>query len=107
MIKKGASIFWAAKAITYESIPTSRATLTWLMKRRYRVAGTFTYILKIEKLYVKLIKKLMISMYFIFSGIISLIIFLPFTFRYWGILKIAEGLGGLAGFFNIRFKEYK
>lgn len=107
MIKKGALIFWSARAITYENIPKNRATLTWLIKRRFRTAGTFTYILKTEQQYFKLIIKLLISVYFIFFGMISIIIFSPFKFRYWGILKVTEGIGSIGGLLNIRFKEYK
>jgi len=107
LIKKGATIYWADKAVTYEQIPNNRATLNWLIKRKYRVASTFTYILKLEKQYFKLLKKLVISIFYLASGIIGLIILFPFKERYWGILKMSEGVGAIAGLMSIRYKEYK
>jgi hypothetical protein len=40
-----------------------------------------------------------------FAGIILLIF--PIELRYWGILKLTEGIGGLTGIFSILYKEYK
>jgi hypothetical protein len=107
MMNKGANIFWAAKAIVYESIPDSRANLRWLIKRRYNGAIGFTYILKIEKKYFDLFKKTVISgIYFIVGGIALIALLFPFRWKYWGILKISESIGGFAGLLNIRFHEY-
>ena len=108
LLKKEARIFWSAKAIAYETIPEKRATLNWLLKRNYRVASTFTYILKIEKEYFKLIKKTIVSLVYIFIGFlaVTLMIF-PVKKRYWGILKLSEGFGGIAGLGNKIYSEYK
>ncbi len=108
LLKKDAQIFWAAKAIAYENIPDNRAKLDWLIKRNYRVAGTFTYILKVEKEYFKLVKKTIISFIYIFLGFFaSILILLPIRKKYWGILKLSEGLGGIAGLGNKIYSEYK
>ena len=106
-IKKGARIFWSSNAIVYETIPAKRATVKWLMRRIYRSATTFTYILKLEKAYFKLIRKFIISVVYLSIGICGLLL-LPFSFKYkyWGLFKICEGLGGFAGMLNIRYKEY-
>lgn len=108
LLKKGAKMHWAAHAIAYETIPKSRATLHWLILRNYREAGTFTYILKVEKQYFKLLKKTMISFLYVLVGILtSVLIVLPIKKRYWGVLKISEGLGGIAGLGNKIYNEYK
>lgn len=106
-LKKGAKIFWASNAIIYETIPAKRAKLKWLIKRRYNSANTFTYILKLEKNYFGLLKKTLISLVYFLSGGLALVaIPLPFRWKYWGILKISESLGGFAGLVGIQYHEY-
>lgn len=107
LMKKGATIFWAANAIVYETIPAYRATLKWLIRRMYNGALSYTYILKLEKKYLGLLKKTVISGGYILVGIIALVTApFPFRWKYWSILKISEGLGGFAGLFSILFHEY-
>ncbi|MGS0525313.1 glycosyltransferase [Zobellia nedashkovskayae] len=65
-VKKGAKIFSAAKAIVYETIPKSRSTFPWLFKRTYRSAITYTYILILEKQYLKVLKKNNSKLYLFF-----------------------------------------
>jgi len=106
-LNKGASVFWAKKAIVYETIPPKRATLKWLIKRKYRGATTFTYILKLEKDYQGLIKKSMVNILYFGIGLLTLpALLFTFKHRYWGLFKICEAFGGFAGLFNIRYKEY-
>jgi succinoglycan biosynthesis protein ExoM len=108
ILKKGAKFYWASNALVYETIPDNRANLKWLIKRFYRGASTYTYVLKLEKKYFQLFKKSFISVINIFIGICSLIIIIiPIRKRYWGILKISEGIGGIGGFFNLTYQEYK
>ena len=108
MIKKGATIFWAANGIVFEYIPKKRATLNWLIRRKYRGAITYTYMLKLEKRHLSLLKKLSASFIYIFSGFIALLLLpIPIRRKYWGIIKLAEGLGGLAGFMNLKYNEYQ
>ena len=107
-LKKGAKIFWAANAIVYETIPESRANIKWLIKRVYRGASGFTYMLKLEKEYLKLIKRIPVSLIYSISGICALILLmLPIKKKYWGILTLAKGIGELTGFVNLQYKEYK
>lgn len=106
--KKGAKIYWSAKAIVYETIPPTRTTLNWLMMRNYRSAGTFTYILKVENESLKLFKKVVISFIYIIVGFLSSILILfPIKRRYWGVLKLSDGLGAIAGLGNKIYSEYK
>lgn len=108
LLKKNAKIYWAANAIAYETIPESRTTLNWLIKRNYRVAGTFTYILKVENQTLKLLKKVIVSFIYILVGLLaSVLVIVPVKKRYWGLLKLSEGLGGLSGFGNKIYSEYK
>ncbi len=107
ILKKGAKICWASNAIVYENIPKNRATLKWLVKRTYRGASTFIYILSLEKEYFKVCKKIIVSLFYVFVGFLGLLfLFIPVKRKYWGILKLSEGIGGLAGG-NFLYKEYK
>jgi succinoglycan biosynthesis protein ExoM len=107
MMKKGATIFWAANAIVYETIPDKRAKLKWLIRRRYNGAITFTYILKLEKNYFGLLKKFLINIAYFLSGSMALVVIpFPFKWKYWGILKISESIGGFAGLSGIQYHEY-
>lgn len=107
-IKKGAKIYWAGKAIVYETIQEKRASLNWLIKRRFRTAITYTYILILEKKYLLLFKKILVNIIYLISGIFALLLVsFKFKFRYWGLLKLAESFGGFAGLANIKYHEYK
>ena len=107
-IKKGAKIYWSSKAIAYETIQKKSASLKWLIKRKFRTAITYTYILTLERNYLMLLKKILVNIIYLISGFIGLLLFpFRFKFRYWGILKLAESLGGFSGLANIKFHEYK
>jgi len=107
-LKKGAKIFWSEKAITYEIIPNNRANLKWLLRRIYRTSGTYSYMLKLQKEYLLVMKKTVVSLLYLLLGCVALFGLLTnIKKKYWGVLKIAEGVGGLMGVMNIRYKEYK
>jgi succinoglycan biosynthesis protein ExoM len=107
LMKRGATIYWAARAIAYETIPDKRATLKWLIKRNFNGAVSFTYILKLEKNFFQLLKKTLVSgVYLVIGSTACLALFFPFRWKYWGILKISEAVGGFAGLFSILFHEY-
>jgi succinoglycan biosynthesis protein ExoM len=108
ILKKGARISWSANAIVFERIPENRTTLEWLIKRTYRGASTYMYMLKLERSYFKIGKKIIISSIYIISGLFALILLpLPVRKKYWGILKLSDGIGGFAGIFNLLYLEYK
>lgn len=107
VIKKKGVICWAEDAVAYETIPEGRATLKWLLRRRYSGANTYMFTMILEKRPKMVIKKLVVSFINFPLGFFCLI-GLPFKFkyRYFGLLKIAEGLGGFAGLMNIKFHAY-
>ena len=106
-LKRGANIFWAAKAFVYETIPKKRATLQWLIKRKFRVANTYTYIMLLEKRYARVLKKILVNVAYFFVGALAIVLTpIGFKYRYFGVLKIAESFGGFAGLLNIKFHEY-
>src|SRR5690606_5169402 len=50
-LKFNAKIVWSKNALVYESIPVSRANLSWLIKRKFRTSNRSTYIKLLEKNY--------------------------------------------------------
>jgi succinoglycan biosynthesis protein ExoM len=107
MIKKGATIYWASKAVVCETVPDDRANIKWLFARYYNGANKFAFILKIEKNKKKVAKKVVVSIFYVLAGFFAFVLILfPFRKRYWGLFKLAEGIGGLAGFLSIRYNAY-
>jgi hypothetical protein len=108
MLKKGSVLCWAKNAIVYGTIPETKSNIRWLIKRHYSYANIYTYILKKEKDYINLTKKILVSFIYIFSGIVLLVITpFPIKKKYWGLLKLSSGIGGLTGFLNMRYSMYK
>lgn len=107
MYEKGASLYWTTKAVVYEFVPRDRTNLSWLIKRKHRGATNFVYKMRIEKKYGKMMHKFMVSVFYILGGSAGLILVpLPVKPRYWGILTISEGIGGLTGLLNYRPEGY-
>ncbi|MRI02602.1 glycosyltransferase [Kriegella sp. EG-1] len=106
-MKKKAKNYWSKKAIVYETIPNSRANLSWLIKRTFRSASTYTYMLKLQNNFQQLIKKVAVSLFYLLTGIVALpFTLIPFKNRFWGILAISDSLGALSGMLNLRYNEY-
>jgi succinoglycan biosynthesis protein ExoM len=108
LLNNGAAIYWAANAVVYETVSENRISINWLIKRYFNGANTYTFILKIEKKYSELLRKTLISMFYIIAGIFALLLVVfPIKRKYWGIIKLAEGTGGFAGLLSIKYYEYK
>jgi glycosyltransferase involved in cell wall biosynthesis len=108
MARKGASIVWAANAITYEVIPENRTNIKWFIKRKYRGASTFMYMLMLDREYLKVTKKIAVSLIYVLAALPSLLLLVSSSEKkYWGVLKLSEGVGGFTGLFRLRYGEYK
>lgn len=107
VLKENGTIYSAEEAVVYETITEKRATLKWLLQRRYNGANTYTRTLILEKEYISVLKKLIVSLIYLLLGFVCLPV-LPFKFkyRYISLLKIAESLGGFTGLMNLKFNEY-
>jgi succinoglycan biosynthesis protein ExoM len=107
MIKNGAGIYWSSNATVFETTPEKRTRLRWLIRRVYNGGRTYTQILQIERDYKGLAKKCLVNIiYFVSGSLASVLTFFPITRRYWGLLRIAESLGGFAGLLNIPSHPY-
>ena len=107
LLKRGATIFWSANAITYETIPKNRTSIYWIMKRKFRGATNFVYSLKLEKQYFKLSVKFLVSIVYVITGTLAMtMLLLPIKRRLCGLIMIWEGFGGISGLVNIRSVGY-
>ena len=79
MIEQGATVYWSAGAVVFETIPEKRASLNWLIKRSFNGAVTFTKVLKIERNYTGLVKKFLVNIIYFIVGCIALIL-IPFPY---------------------------
>lgn len=101
----GLKIVWSAEAIAYESIPASRTTFQWLLRRNYW--GWSIYSLVERELYPQfkiLVTRICKGLGLIVLGVCALI---PNLFRgkhhfYWACIRIAQGLGTLVGLLGRR-----
>lgn len=107
VLKEKGTIYYASEAIAYECISKKRATLKWLLQRKYRGANSYMFIMILEKDFTGVVRKIITSIIYFVLGVVGLLL-LPFKFkyRYFGIMKIAESLGGFAGLLNIKYNEY-
>ncbi|MEO9892800.1 glycosyltransferase family 2 protein [Aurantibacter sp.] len=106
-MEKKAKNYWSKNAVVYETIPDSRANLSWLIKRTFRSASTYTYMLKLQNNVKLLVKKVGVSMFYLLTGLLALpFSLIPFKNRFWGILAISDSLGALSGMINLRYNEY-
>jgi len=107
VLKEHGTINYASKAVVYEYISEKRSSLKWLLQRRFNGANTYTYIMILEKDYIQVLKKIIISLIYLLVGLVCLVL-LPFKFkyRYFGLAKIVEGMGGFSGLMNIKFNQY-
>ena len=106
----GALIVWADDAITQEYNPPQRFTISWLLKRFYRMGTTLTLVdlwtqASIKTIALRLIK----GIYHVLSGILLLIPKAIISGKA-GIVRslqlIVYGVGELIGFSGIKYKVY-
>lgn len=106
----GATIVWANKAIVHESIPVSRSTTGWILRRAYRAGNSwvlcrrslevpkFWTVASAGKGFIRIVQGLLLLLLGLFRGRAAIV----------GALVIAcRGAGMISGFFGHRFEEYK
>jgi succinoglycan biosynthesis protein ExoM len=108
-IKAGQRVVTAEKALVRESIPESRATLGYLLRRRFRMGNTLAMIDRIEGGPALLTKRVIKSGGRLTLGLAQSVI-LPLAQGRAGIAKglcnAAWGAGALAGLFGVLHHEY-
>jgi glycosyltransferase involved in cell wall biosynthesis len=107
-LRRGARIVWAREAVAFEVIPAERATLRWLLRRRFRGAGTYTYILVLERRWGQVLKKAAVSLIYLGIGLagLPLLALRGHARRFHGLLRLAEAAGAFAGLLHLRLPEY-
>lgn len=107
--KAGYKIMWVDEALVYEWIPASRANFKWLLQRSFRLGNTISLCeIDIQDTKTKLLR-LFKGFGKIAGGVASVPLgMLKGKHTYVKALQsVYYGLGILAGFSGIRYKEYK
>ena len=106
----GFRIVWADEAVVRESVPKSRANVRWILRRGFRIgAGSSNIRLDLEPGFRTRLELLGVGTYRIAKGLF----FLPLTWRLGKhmvvtyLRHICYGAGMLAGWFGLRYKEYR
>ena len=101
----GARFEWVAEAHVLESVPPSRATLKWLLKRRYRYGIDDIRISRLHGTRAERTELMTQAL-----GLLALSpLFLPRLFterRYYWMCRFAQASGRIAGAFGLKFHEY-
>ena len=100
---------WAAHAVIHETVPPSRATLRWLMQRRFRLGVNMVRRQRVlqpglgRELYF-----MMLTMGQLGAGLLFLVINCRHRIRRTrAMLTISKALGRAAGHFGARYSEYR
>jgi succinoglycan biosynthesis protein ExoM len=105
----GAKLIFCKEGVVYDHVPSNRATLKWLLQRRFRTGRGFTAI-KLKnsgKNIFYLIYYFLRPVTFLIISSIALLICFPFAIqRTRWLLNIASNVGHLAAFTTIEYQEY-
>ena len=110
--KKNAKMVWAANAITYEWVPSSRANAKWIFRRAFRTANTEIVIRTLEKnssqripIFMEGIIRFSYALFFMpFRFIQSLFMGKHIVIQHTRILY--RGAGMMSSCFGYKFNEY-
>ncbi|WP_448604862.1 glycosyltransferase family 2 protein [Thermoleptolyngbya sp.] len=108
--KQGCKIVWASNATVHEWIPSSRATLKWLLQRGYRSCLTYTIWEKevnasASTIVIATLKAVIQILWGILLLPVSL--FLARHILAIALLKIWRGAGRISGLLGLRYEEYR
>lgn len=84
MVRKGARLAYAPEAVAYEEVPQNRATLKWIIARRYRTGQTFARLYRTHDVRRYLVLVLLSPVKIVMCGAIALLLaFLPSRAMWW------------------------
>lgn len=109
MARRGARIAWADRAIVHETMPSSRVTPRWLVRREYRRGNTLSLCLRDlndtwparGKRVVRAVLEVVAGVVLVASGVVR-----GRRAALLGAQRIALAAGMVAGLFNVRYDEY-
>ena len=107
----GHRIVWADDAIVTETVPATRATLGWLLRREYRRGNTLSVCLReLEDSWPRRLKRLGHVASDFATGL-AMFVAAPvrggMAGAAQGLHRLVHGAGLLTGLFNVRYEEYR
>lgn len=105
----GVRIVTAARAVIHETVPAERATLAYLLRRRFRMGNTLAMIDRIEGGAVSRLQRMLKGCGRIGIGAGQCLMLAPRgrVGLATGLCNMAWGAGALVGLFGLRYLEYK
>jgi glycosyltransferase involved in cell wall biosynthesis len=106
--KGGVRTAWAHDANTFEHVPASRTTKSWLLRRAYRTGSTNVMAQALHyKGWLASLKRVALTGMLIVAGAAVWVVGLPYPpLRIRGELLLARGLGKIAGHLGSPYSEY-
>ncbi|POR39864.1 glycosyltransferase family 2 protein [Methylobacterium sp. V23] len=109
--KLGAVITYANEAVVHEDVPLSRANVSYIVRRQFRVGNTLSLgDLELDRSLRSVVRRLTKSVLRASLGLVKLLLALPMFSKVGlvrGLCDIGRGLGMITGLVGYRFKEYK
>ena len=110
--EQGKRIVWEPNALVYERVPTERLSMRWLIARGYRHGVTLARCDRIilqRRRTLRLTWRAFRGIAQIGVGTLQVAISLVRTDPHWrnGLIRIARGIGVIAGFLGISYEEYR
>lgn len=107
-ITAGHRVITAEKAVVHESVPATRATLGYLLRRRFRMGNTLSMVDRIDGGHGLLMKRAIKSGGRFGLGLAQGVVLSPkgLAGLATGLCNAAQGLGGLAGLVGVLYHEY-
>ncbi len=110
LYEAGYRIAWCDRAHVYETIPATRVDASWLLRREYRRGQTMSRSLRRrDPRVVRYVRRIGNALLQMVSGLVGLVIGLPFGRARWfrGAKKIVLGAGMVTGLTGSGYQEYR
>ena len=106
---EGATIVWADEALVSETIPDTRMTTSWIVRREYRRGNTLSICLRsLQDSPLRRVRRTGHAVLRIGQGVGTILMSIfrgrPTAVR--GLQRVAFGLGMIAGLVGLRYEEY-
>jgi glycosyltransferase involved in cell wall biosynthesis len=106
---EGARLFWADEALVEEFIPASKARVSWILQRAYRIGNGYVFCVRdLHPTYQWLLPRVMGALARILFGalLLPLGVLRGRTAMVSSLRTIANGVGSIVGLLGVRFEEY-
>jgi hypothetical protein len=105
LYQRQARAVWCKEAMVKESIPESRSTAIWLIRRKFRIGSVRMYFVRRSRNFLAICLLIAKGVLFILSGVLRFL-FLGWLLKYRGVQGLSSIGQGLGIFYGIVFGPY-